>query len=71
MKNINITLTDTNYTEQAKTDLELDLGEFELFKKMIQKLVEGLYMQRATYIGIKGLLKNPVKLTVTEYEESN
>ncbi len=71
MKNINITLTDTNYTEQANTDLELDLGEFELLKKMIQKIEDRLYEQRATYIGIKGLLKNPVKLTVTEFEDSH
>ena len=71
MKNINITLTDTNYTEQAKTNLELDFGEFELFKKMIQKIEDRLYEQRATYIGITGLFNNPVKLTVTEYEESH
>lgn len=69
MKNINITLIDTNYTEQAKTDLRLDIGEFESFKKMIQKIEDRLHEQRATYIAIKGLLKNTVKLTVTEYEE--
>ena len=70
MKNIHITLSDTNYTERAKTDLELDPGQFELLKKMIQKIEGGLYEQRAAYIGIKGLLKDPVILTVTEFEQA-
>ncbi|MDH4204869.1 MAG: hypothetical protein OEV45_05010 [Desulfobacteraceae bacterium] len=70
MKNIHITLSDTNYTERAKTDLELDPGQFELLKKMIQKIEGGLYEQRAAYIGINGLLKDPVILTVTEFEQA-
>ena len=71
MKNINITLSDTNYTEQAKTDLKLDPTQVRTFKKLIQRIEGGLYEQRAAYIGIDGLFKDQVKLTVTELEQSH
>ena len=70
MRNVNITLSDTNYTEQAKTVVALNSEEFILLKKLIQKVEGGLFEQRAAYIGIEGLLKDPVKLTITEIEKS-
>lgn len=70
MKNINITLSDTNYTEQAKSVMALNAEEFELLKKLVQKVEGRLFEQRAAYIGIEGLLNDPVKLTITEFEKS-
>jgi hypothetical protein len=71
MKNINITLSDTNYTEHAKTKLTLDPAQFEIFKELVQIIEGGLYEQRAAYIGIDGLFKDSVKLTITEIEQSH
>jgi hypothetical protein len=70
MKNVNITLSDTNYTEQAKTVMALNTEEFELLKKLVQKVEGGLFEQQSAYLGIEGLLKDPVKLTITEFEKS-
>jgi hypothetical protein len=70
VRNVNITLSDTNYTEQAKTVMALNAEEFELFKKLVQKVEGGLFEQQSAYIGIEGLLEDPVKLTITEFEKS-
>ena len=70
MKNIKISLSDTNYTEQAATDINLNCKQFELFKSLIQKVEYGLSEQRAAFMAIEGLLDDPVKLTITDYEQS-
>ena len=70
MKNIKISLSDTNYTEQAAIDINLNREQFELFKSLIQKVEYGLYKQRAAFMAIEGLLDDPVKLTITDYEQS-
>ncbi|MFC1859787.1 hypothetical protein ACFL9U_17415 [Thermodesulfobacteriota bacterium] len=70
MKNINITLSDTNYTEQAVTGINLDRDQFELFRALIQKIEGGLYAEDSAYISIDGLLGDTIKLRITEYENS-
>jgi hypothetical protein len=71
MKNIKLTLSDTNYTERAKTGLKLNDGQLKMFKELIQRIEGGLFEQRAAYLDIQGLFKNPVKLTITEIEQSH
>jgi hypothetical protein len=50
--------------------MALNAKEFELLKKLVQKVESGLFEQQSAYIGIEGLLKDPVKLTITEIEKS-
>lgn len=70
MKNINITLSNTNYTEQAVTGINLNREQFELFRSLIQKIEGGLYEEDSAYISIDGLLGDTIKLRITEYENS-
>ena len=70
MKNINIRLSDTNYTEQAATLINLDPEQFKLFRLLIQKVEEGLSKEDSAYISIGGLSENKIKLRIIEYETS-
>lgn len=68
MRQINITLSDTNYTEQANTELTLNPVQAKMLKELVRIIEGGLYEQRAAYIGIEGLFKDSVKLAITEIE---
>ena len=70
MKNIKISLSDTNYTEQAAAEINLNRKQYELLKSLIRKVEYGLFVQRAAFMAIEGLLDDPVKLTITDYEQS-
>jgi hypothetical protein len=70
MKKIRVTLTDTNYTKQAVTPINLNKEQFELLKTLIQKVEDDLYKANAAYVEIEGILDDPVKLTITEYEKA-
>jgi hypothetical protein len=70
MKKIRVTLTDTNYTKQAITPINLNKEQFELLKTLIQKVEDDLYKANAAFIEIEGILEDPVKLTITEYEKA-
>jgi len=69
VKKIRVTLTDTNYTKQAATPINLNKEQFELLKTLIQKVEDDLYKANAAYVEIEGILDDPVKLTITEYEK--
>jgi hypothetical protein len=68
MKNVRITLSDTNYTAKAVTEMNLKSKDFELLKSLIKKMEDGLYGESASFMAIEGLLDVPVKLTITECE---
>jgi hypothetical protein len=68
MKNVRITLSDTNYTAKAVTEMNLKSKDFELLKSLIEKMEDGLYGESASFMAIEGLLDVPVKLTITECE---
>lgn len=70
MKNINISLSNTNYTRQVDTDIAIKKEQFEVLKSLVQKIEDGLFKENAAYIAIDGLLDRQVKLTITEYERS-
>ena len=67
MKDINLTLSDTNYTVQAKTNMSIAPDTNNTLKKLVQMIEDGLYTQGAAYLSIEGLMKKPVVLTITEY----
>jgi hypothetical protein len=67
MKDINLTLSDTNYTVQAKTNISLAQDSDNTLKTLVQMIEDGLYTQGAAYLSIEGLMKKPVVLTITEY----
>ena len=66
MKKITLTLSDNNYTVQAKTDIDLDSHQDNTLKKLVDKIESGLYSESAAYLSIEGLTKKPVILTITE-----
>jgi hypothetical protein len=66
MKNINLTLSDENYTVQERTKLSLAADTNKTLKNLVQKIEDGLYTQGAAYLQIEGLMKKPVVLTITE-----
>jgi hypothetical protein len=68
MKTINISVSNTNFTSQDQTDLQLDKETCDLLKHLVQKIEERLYEEHAAYMEIEGLLGNSVKLTITEYD---
>jgi hypothetical protein len=68
MKNLKITLSDTNYTARAVTEMNLKGKEYELLKSLINKMRDGLYKESASFMSIEGLMDVPVKLTITECE---
>ena len=70
MKKIRITLTNTNYTKQAETPINVNREQFELLKALIQTIEDDLYKANAAYVEIEGILDGPVKLTITEYEKA-
>jgi len=70
MKNLKITLSDTNYTARAVTEMNLKTEEFELLKSLIKKMRDGLYAESASFMSIEGLTDVPVKLTITECEHT-
>jgi hypothetical protein len=70
MKKIKLTLTDTNYSKQAETPINMNQKQFEQFKALIQKIEDDLFISRAAYVEIEGILDDPIKLTVTEYEHA-
>ena len=70
MKIINIILSDTNYTHQAATGIELKREQFDVLKTLFQKIEAGLYEEDSAYIAVDGLLDKPVKLTITEFEQA-
>ena len=69
MKNINLTLSDNNYTVQAKTHINLDSDQDNTFKALIHEIEGGLFTAGAAYLSIEGLTKKPVVLTITECGE--
>jgi hypothetical protein len=70
MKNVRITLSDTNYTATAVTEMNLKSREYELLKSLIKKMEDGLYKESASFMAIEGLMDAPVKLTITECEHA-
>ena len=70
MKEIKITLSNTNYTRQASTTITLNHGQFEQLKTPVQKIEDGLFHERAAFVDIEGILTKPITLTVTEYEQA-
>jgi hypothetical protein len=66
MKDIKLTLSDNNYTVQAKTNISLGQDSDNTLKTLVQKIEDGLYTQGAAYLSIEGLTKKPVVLTITE-----
>lgn len=71
MKRIHLTLSDTNYTERAKTNLQLNPAQFQMFRELVEKIEGGLYEQRAAYMGIEGLFDDSVTLTITEIAQTD
>ena len=69
MKNINISLSDTNYTRKASTDIAIEKEQFEVLKSLVQKIEDGLFRENAAYLAIDGLTDRQIKLTITEYEQ--
>jgi hypothetical protein len=70
MKEIKITLSNTNYTQQASTKISINRDQHELLKTLIQKIEDGLYRERAAFVDIEGILDKPITLTITEYEQA-
>lgn len=70
MKEIRITLSNTNYTQQASTTITLNHGQFELLKTLVQKIEAGLFHERTAFVDIEGVLSKPITLTVTEFEQA-
>jgi hypothetical protein len=70
MKNVRITLSDTNYTAKAVTEMNLKSKDFELLKSLIKKMEDGLYGESASFMAIEGLMDVPVRLTITECEHA-
>jgi hypothetical protein len=70
MRTVNISLSNTNYTEQAAMDIRLESREFELLKMLLHKIEDGLYSEGENYLAFDGLLNEPVQLTVTAYDQS-
>ena len=70
MKNVKITLSDTNHTARAVTEMNLKSKEYELLKSLIKKMEDGLYGESASFMAIEGLMDVPVKLTITECEHA-
>jgi len=69
MKNINISLSDTNYTHKASTDIDIKKEQLEILKSLVQKIEDGLFRENAAYLSINGLTDKQIKLTITEYEQ--
>ena len=69
MKNINISLSDTNYTRKASTDIDIKKEQLEILKSLVQKIEDGLFRENAAYLSIDGLTDKQIKLTITEYEQ--
>jgi hypothetical protein len=67
MKTVSISLSNTNYTQQAAMQIHLDTKEFELLKSLFAKIEDGLYREGENYIAVEGLLHDPIQLTVTDY----
>lgn len=70
MKNVRITLSDTNYTARAVSEMNLKSKEYELLRSLINKMRDGLYEESASFMAIEGLMDVPVKLTITECEHA-
>lgn len=68
MKTVSLSLSNTNYTEQAAMDIHLESEEFALLKKMFEKIEDGLYRESASYMSVEGLSQGPFQLTITEYQ---
>ncbi len=65
MKNISMTLFDTNRTEKGSARLTLDSSQTAGFSQLIREMADGLYSQHETYLAIEGVGDAPVTLTVS------
>ena len=69
MKNISFSVSDNNYTTQAKTSVSLDSNQDDTLQKLVREIERGLFTEKAQYLCIDGLLKKRVVLTITECED--
>jgi hypothetical protein len=66
MGNISFSLSDNNYSTQAKTRVSLDSNQEETFQRLVREIERRLFKQKEQYLCIDGLLKKRVVLTITE-----
>jgi benzoyl-CoA reductase/2-hydroxyglutaryl-CoA dehydratase subunit BcrC/BadD/HgdB len=71
MEHISVSLSNTNYTQKAEIDFNLDDETYDRFNGLIQEIEKGLNEQWAAFVEIQGLSVGPVRLTITEYEQEN
>jgi hypothetical protein len=69
MKDISFSVSDNNYTIQARTNVSLDSKQDGTLKKLVREIERGLFSEKAQYLCIDGLLNKRVVLTITECED--
>jgi hypothetical protein len=68
MRNINLSLFDSNYTVRANANLSLSKSQDKELKEFFKKAEENLSWEGSNQIILKGLGGKPVVMTVTEIE---
>jgi len=66
MKQIKLSLIDTDQSLQAMTDLNMNADEDQKFSKFIEQLKEQLVTGQTAVLEIEGLLTKPVTLSISE-----
>ncbi|MEW5734459.1 MAG: hypothetical protein AB1921_06370 [Thermodesulfobacteriota bacterium] len=66
MKNITLTLSDTNSTKRATASLTLSGEQARALETLLAEAKNGLYSEHAAVLGIEGLGKATVTLNVAD-----
>ncbi len=68
MKNITISLINSDHSVKAITELHTDDGEKDWLGSLLYKVKDELLESDETYLEIEGLEKDPITLTVSQHE---